>query len=298
MRILIFLILFFGNVSAQTAKDSVADTTAIIPFEGQITADSRLEKTTCTIADTVLYTIVLSWKGSNENYMFWPPETPQVQGLEFAYMQTMNEKKSTNEGYESRTTFKLYFVPTAIGESEISEAKIKYLSRGAKEVSYLYIKSQRIKITSAPRQLPTAIIIKLVLILLLAGALGYGYYRIRRQRLLLLKKEPVKTPAEKALHRLNAIKIKRIEGNITDYYHEISLLLKELIIDKKIIAINPKSIIEAISLIEKSELSSELKSSLKSAFNLCEEIRFSHAVPEAEKIDFFETKIKDIIQSL
>lgn len=283
---------------AQSAQAPSAPDTNTVPFEGHITVDDRISSPEVNAGDTLIYTVSLSWNSPNENYAFWPPETPQIKGLKFSHMQTTNEKRSTQAGYESKTTFHLFFIGETPGEGEIGSSQIKYLSRGSKDFEYLHLKSRSITVKPRPREFPFAILIKGLIILALSICFGLLYYRNYKKKKAKYALEHPLSPKEQTLKYLTECKKVRLEGEVADYYEEIGNIIKSYLVRTGVLPQEKKSFSQILEALETSSFTPSVKSSFVSVLKTCEEIRFSGIVPEPGEIDLFETKVKNIFKEI
>lgn len=295
MKLYVFflLILFSGFAVAQNLP---ADS-AIVPFEGQISVDSRLTASTAAVGDTLQLRIILSWSGPSENFMFWQPDSIQAEKLAFSHIQTINRKKSTTAGYESSTTFNVYLVAEAPGRGLVEPMRIKYLSRGAKDFEYINVRGERLTIQPVPKKFPWGLLIKAMIGAGLLAGLGFGWYRVQRQRKLAAQ-TITRTPAQEAADAVDEAKTLRIKGETTEYHNRLSVIIKNLLIQTDRISGPVKSTNDFLREIDASEMDELLKEKIKTVLNTCEEIRFSGREPEPHETDMLEAKVKEIIKQL
>ena len=293
-----FSLFSFVPVWAQPPVSSSNSDTGVVPFEGQISIDARLSAPTVSVGDTIVYEIIVNWSGSNEDFVFWPPEVPKTSGVGFSHMQTVNQKKSTFEGYKSKTIFRLYFFGEVPGDGELGETKVKYLSRGSKDFAYLHVKSQSLVVAPRPKGLSDSMILKGIIIALLLAGLGGGLFLVRKQKKNKLKKEPDRSPADKAMEHIASAQAMRLDGDSAGYYQQMENALISFLTQKGIIDSKQKSLAVLESAVDSAEVKGLLKNEIKDVIRVCEEMRFSGYLPEQHEIDSFELKVKKILKEL
>ncbi len=293
----IWLLAFLWCSSIAQPQAPVSDS-ATIPFEGRISLDCRLEPAQVAAGDTTVFHVQVSWKGPTEDFIFFAPNVPESEGLSFSHMQTVNEKKGTVEGIESKTIFLLHFVAEKPGQGRIGDLQIKFLTRGGKEPEVLSSSGRPVIILPAPRHFPWVLAVKLLATVGLAAVFAGITIRIRKEKARQAAAPPMKTPLEKATEALTMAHRKILEGDASGYYHEVSGVLRQFLVDSDIAGTAGLPVQRMIQALEGSPLDDSSKTEARSLLSSCEEMRFSGIAPEQHELELFETRVRNLLGNL
>jgi hypothetical protein len=261
-------------------------------FEGEVELVAAVTPSRITTAQTATLDITLSWPGSYADVQVDGDVPLALDRLELARTAIRSGARQADGG--SSATHRMLFTlrPLEVGTGVLHPAEVTLRVGPSEERRILRTPRLTIEIIPAPRPFPWAGVGIAAGVLVLVGGLIWVVLLWRRRRRRQARREPERTPEEKALLDLEAARRHRIEGDFREYYACAEAIIREWLCLTHGLESATRTTTDLKEDLAALELDDSARGRLMAILDEAEQVKFGGREPVSYEVDRFERTVQ------